>query len=504
MHSGDNMQKHSLKLISVLLSAMAVSACGGGDTKVKPFAPPPPPVNDVIVEPPAKPDILEALQNIEGLTVVEVAATQQDYRTLKIEMLQPTDHNDENSATFTQRMTLLFKDYDAPTVLVETGYTLFENQLDIYLLEPTQLTGANQLVVEHRFFLDSRPQNPDWSLLNIEQAAGDGHNIVQTFNVLFENVWMGTGVSKGGMTTIFHHYFHPEDFDAIIPYVAPISLGIRDPRYQAHLAQLGTDACRERLEGIQREGVDRVEAIVDINLAGFPNVNRELYRSAVLDTILGFSWGYWQYYGVEGCLEQIPAFIGDDNVLAQWFAADPTYTEQPYPEGELDPYSYQVLNELGGQSFYTGHVDDLLPEGYSQGQWTDTILARPWGEDPEFDASAMPAILEWLENDAPNVWAIYGAYDPWSGGIVSVDASNDSKVFVAPRASHGASIFDLEDDDRNDILTRLGALTDAPVLENAGLSFASPAFLSAPHRAYVQGLLNAQGHTHGRLLRDRN
>jgi len=67
----------------------------------------------------------------------------------------------------------------------------------------------------------------------------------------------------------------------------------------------------------------------------------------------------------------------------------------------------------------------------------------------------MPAVLDFLADEATDVLAIYGAWDPWSGGMIAVDEANGSKVFTAPETSHGALIADLEPADRTEALAML-------------------------------------------------
>lgn len=124
-------------------------------------------------------------------------------------------------------------------VLYSGGYGLsvFPSQY-----EPTALLGANQLSLEHRFFDFSWPASNDFTLLNIRQAAGDYHRIVQAFKPLYTRRWLTTGGSKGGMAAVYHRYFYPDDVDATVAYVAPNTHGLRDARFVRFLDQVGGEA----------------------------------------------------------------------------------------------------------------------------------------------------------------------------------------------------------------------------------------------------------------------
>ena len=88
--------------------------------------------------------------------------------------------------------------------------------------EPTRIVDGNQLRMEYRFFEPSRPADPDWpGQLTIWQAATDQHRIIQSFQDLYQENWITTGGSKGGMTATYHRHFYPKDVDGTVPYVAP-------------------------------------------------------------------------------------------------------------------------------------------------------------------------------------------------------------------------------------------------------------------------------------------
>jgi len=71
---------------------------------------------------------------------------------------------------------------------------------DNFELEPTRLLDANQIIVEHRFFDDSRPSPADWTKLTIAQQAADDHRTVVALAQIYTGAWVNTGISKGGMT----------------------------------------------------------------------------------------------------------------------------------------------------------------------------------------------------------------------------------------------------------------------------------------------------------------
>ena len=132
---------------------------------------------------------------------------------------QEIDHNDPSKGYFYQRAFLSHKGYDNPTAIITNGYGKPRNNIT----EVAELLEANQINVEHRYFLESSPDSLDYDYLNFEQITADLHKINQLFRKIYDGKWISTGISKGGTTTIFYRYFYPNDVDVSIPYVAPVN-----------------------------------------------------------------------------------------------------------------------------------------------------------------------------------------------------------------------------------------------------------------------------------------
>ncbi|MFW5878531.1 MAG: hypothetical protein ACOCVR_01825, partial [Myxococcota bacterium] len=120
------------------------------------------------VEPDEPPDVLDGLLLVPGLNVQEVPSDVQGTRAFLLELEQPEFHTGPSEQTFTQRMLLLHRHLDAPMVmnLIGYGFGAFGREpedLTFYLTEPAHLLGANQLLVEHRFFGESIPESPNWT-----------------------------------------------------------------------------------------------------------------------------------------------------------------------------------------------------------------------------------------------------------------------------------------------------------------------------------------------------
>ena len=201
-------------------------------------------------------DIADRIKAIPGVSSVTEAAAPAGYRFFKITFTQPVDHKDPSKGTFEQRLTLLHKDTSRPMVMYTGGYYVSQSPSRS---EPTQIVDGNQLSMEYRFFEPSRPSNPDWEKeLTIWQAATDQHRIIEAFKSVYDQHWITTGGSKGGMTATYHRRFYPDDVNGTVPYVAPNDVKDDKDAYNAWLAGVGSDqGCRDTLIGLERRVLGR-------------------------------------------------------------------------------------------------------------------------------------------------------------------------------------------------------------------------------------------------------
>ena len=397
-------------------------------------------------------DILDFLESVPGMTVREEPLDGgSDYRFFRLEYEQPADHDAPDGVTFRQRMTLLHADADAPLVLHTSGYYAYDEP---FLAELTYLVGGNQLHVEQRFFEPSRPEPADWSLLTIAQAAADHHRISEAMAPYYVGPWLATGASKGGMTSVYHRRFYPEDVTATVAYVAPISHGAPDDSYQPFFDQVGSEECRAALADYQREMLSRREAMVD-RMAAFGADNGITFErlagveGALEDSVIEFPWGFWQYADQANCADVPPTSATDDQLFA--FHAElgdlAFYGDQEIEE--YVPYFYQSETELGYPSLPTANIDDLLE---TQDLERDYL---PAGVTASYDPGAMDDIDAWVQSEGDRLLFVYGESDPWTAGAFDLGDATDSFLYVAPGLNHSASIADLTADDQAGALDAL-------------------------------------------------
>ena len=252
-----------------------------------------------------------------GLTVEERPAPA-PYRYFVMSYTQLVDHAQPERGTFQQRLTLLHRALDQPTILYTSGYAVSTTPSRS---EPTRLVDGNQISVEQRFFSPSRPNPTDWETLDIWQAASDHHRIVAALRPVYEGRWLSTGASKGGMASIYHRRFYPDDVDGTVAYVAPNDVvNAEDSAYTDFFQRAGTPECRAALTALEREALgprreELVARYVAAAAAGgwtFQTLQSpdRAFEMLVLDT----AWGFWQYHTAAEC-PRIPSASASTDAL---------------------------------------------------------------------------------------------------------------------------------------------------------------------------------------------
>ncbi len=385
-------------------------------------------------------DLVERLSAIPGLTIVSQSEPT-GYRFFVLTYRQPADHRHPGAGTYEQRLTLLHRSSDAPVVLYTNGYGLPATPRPSRT-EPAALLDANQISVEHRFFTPSRPTPADWSDLTIWQEATDEHRIVQAFKTIYDGKWIQTGASKGGMTSVYHRRFYPNDVDGVVAYVAPNDkINELDGAYDRFFATVGDAACRSALDNVQVEALKRrdqmvplVEADAAANGWTFARTIGTADRSFEM-TVLDAVWAFWQYSSVADCATVPPATATDAELYA-WIdgvAGWSFYTDQALEY--YWPYYYQAASQLGWPSLRFEHLRGLRkhPGLYS------AVSALPTELRVRHHPLGMIDVDLWVRTASQRMMFVYGENDPW-GAERFAPSRRDSHLYVAPGANHGANI----------------------------------------------------------------
>lgn len=395
------------------------------------------------------------LRGIPGMEVAQETGTASPgYRAFYLRYEQPIDHNNPALGTFKQAIVLHHRVKTAPMVLYTSGYSLFS------LDEMSELGAgmqANQISTEQRWFGESKPANAtpeQWQYVNIQQAAKDHHRIVQALKPFYSGKWLSTGHSKGGMTSIFHRRFFPDDVDVTGPYVAPISFAVGDPRYVPFLDQIGEEQCRKAIRTVQKNALEKFDELVPMARANF-DMNATFERSGGFESsleksILAVEWGFWQYQTAGDCAPFLSA--GTDassvyNIVSQYGGVG--ISDDQLMEGTFLPYYYQAITQLGLQSFSTTDFGALV-------KYEDKDLDyHPDGTMPAYERMSMDDVQAWVKSDAHQMLFIYGGSDPWTGGAYEIGTQSDVVKLTAPAMSHMAEIKSLTAADKELALAKI-------------------------------------------------
>ncbi|QDE67412.1 multidrug transporter [Myxococcus xanthus] len=424
---------------------------GGTEPPECPFGPPDggvsTPGDPTVVQDPTA-DILDRLRAIPGLTVAENpngVTVPAGHRFFVMEYDQPADHARPECQRFKQRLVLLHRSVTAPVVFYTSGYYV---SLTAGRRELTTLLAANQLSIEHRFFLPSRPEPADWSQLTIKQSADDFHRVAQAIKQIYSASWVSTGVSKGGETMVFYRRFHPEDVDATVAYVAPLVLGEdeRFPDFQATVGGPELAWCREQIHTFQRAVLNRRQEMVAL-LRNYA-VNQGLtysqlgFERALEHAVIETYFAFWQYSIPQYC-DAFPDDTASSEYMLDiidWAVGLATFSDNsnsgiaPYY-----PYYYQASLELGWPKPYEAHLGSLIQH---PGTNIAPVYSTP-GVPVVFRPQAMQDIEDWLVTHGQRVMFIYGDLDPWTAAAFPLGNAQDSFVFTVPGGNHGSTINQL-------------------------------------------------------------
>jgi hypothetical protein len=394
-------------------------------------------------------DIKDRILAIKGMSFIEEKKVD-GYRFFLLNYEQPVDHRNPKKGTFKQRISLLHKAEDRPTVFFTSGYDL---NPEPRRSEPTQMTDGNQVSMEYRFFSPSRPDPADWSKLDIWQAASDQHRIFKALNKIYGERWISTGGSKGGMTATYYRRFFPKDMDGTVAYVAPNDVNNdEDSAYYDFFEKVGSDKCRDRLNATQHEIFERRGEMVKklkelakkekytFKLAGSADKAFELVAQDLV-------WGFWQYHLEEEECDKVPSTKAKTQELWDW-ANEIGGWEAGADQGMLPytPYYYQAGTQMGSPDYESPLLDDVRK--YPGLNKPRTYVPR---DIPmKFDSEAMKDVDEWVRGNASQMLFVNGQNDPWSAEPFSVGkGTKDAHVYKAPGANHGASIALLNEKDKD-------------------------------------------------------
>ena len=399
------------------------------------------------------------LDSTEGITKVFPVEDDSLYtEAFEIYIQQPLDHNNVNGKYFNQKIYLSHINESLPMVIELDGYNVDEIRYN----ELSHLLKCNRIIVEHRYFGQSKPDTLDWKYLTVQQAAEDDHHIIQIFKGIYKNKWISTGISKGGQTTIFHRYFYPEDVDVSVPYVAPLCIAEEDPRIYSFLKSVGTEDCRNKMIAFQRELLKRENELLPLfkkdaeekKYTFSIGSDRMIYEYAVLE--YGFAFWQWQ----KSTCEEIPSPDTTNEALFEHFKLNAAYDYFSDEKIEsIAPFFFQAYSELGYYGYDITNFKDLLQEVKEP---TSKIFV-PKNSNPHFNCSLMGKINTWVQKHGNNMLFIYGGNDTWFAPSVQLTGETNAIKMVKKGGSHKTRIKSFDEKEKEIIYSTLEKWLDIKI-----------------------------------------
>ena len=351
----------------------------------------------------------------------------------ELQIRQPIDHNDDTKGHFYQRVFLSHKAYEAPTAMITNGYGRPSNRVT----EIARLTGANQINIEHRYFLESSPDTLDYDYLDFEQVTADLHHINQLFRQIYDGKWISSGISKGGTTTIMYRYFYPEDVDVSIPYVAPINHSAEDKRIYEFLDKVGTKECRSDIFDYQVVMLERADEMKSY-LKWFAKGQNLKFNYLNLDqayeyAILEYPFSFWQW-GAD--CAHIPSTDAQTDTLLQHFI-DIVGLEF-YSDASMEGFGshyFQSAEEMGYYGFEVEPFKKLLH--HLDVNSNPSAIFTPDKLPVKFDGTLTNKVFEWTQTTTLPFIYINGVNDTWSATAVPEVKRSESLWFFMKDKSHG-------------------------------------------------------------------
>ncbi len=394
--------------------------------------------------PPADPG--PALLGVPGVALEELPPDSGFVASYAITIRQPLDHTNPHAGVFDQRLILSHRRLDAPVVMITEGYALGRN----HVRELSNILGANELRVEHRYFGGSKPDSISWRYLTLEQAASDYHRIVDLFATVYTGRWLSAGWSKGGQTALVHRSLYSADVVATVAYDAPLNFALEDPRIDAFFDEVGDSVCRARLIDFQRLVLRDKEQVFPL-FRWYTRGRGYTYslgeEKAFEYIVLEYPFSFWQY--TKARCDEIPQEGASADEMLDHLRDVVSFSS--YSDHALDsPAMYQFCTELGYYGYVSTHVADML----SCTDYPNCAYA-PRDVECAYDPEPMQRLSDWLEKRGNNIIYLYGANDPWSAAAVGVSKQTNAVEYFLPGGNHYTFIDDFTGETREEIISIL-------------------------------------------------
>jgi hypothetical protein len=366
---------------------------------------------------------------------------------------QPLDHQHPEKGNFTQRAFLSHRGFKKTMVMTTEGYSADYADNAYFEEELAALLQSNQVVVEHRYFSQSRPEGQPWDYLTVENAAADHHHIITLLKKIYTGKWVTTGISKGGQTALYHRTFFPDDADATVAYVAPYNIAQEDPRELWFLKNVGDADTRNKITAFQQLVLKNRQEVVKLlqNQVTKRNLTWAMSPDSTLDyMVLEYPFSYWQWGHSSDKIPSANASARDIYMHLNAVVGLDNFSH-PGMDG-TEPFFYQAYTEIGYYGYDTTGVGNLL--SIKSGYISNQPLA-PKGVKYQFNPLTLQKVRDFIALKGNNIIYIYGGNDPWSASAALTTTATNALRVVVVGACHGVRISNMNAENRIRVMQRL-------------------------------------------------
>ena len=354
---------------------------------------------------------------------------------------QPVNHDQPDGDTFKQKVCILFRGYDRPTIMVTDGYLWrrFKDAEDLGIN-----LNANMVHVEHRNFGESYNKDAgQWKYETSAQVSADLHAVYQALKPIFKGKWMSTGTSKAGETSMDYAYYYPNDMDLAAAFCSPFNVSLNEKVYGNYLFN---EVSTEELRDLMKQNI----------------------RWALTDGEKGLYLLVCKTFKEESMPEpSFPEYVYNvfDTFFSVFQAMPPAMHKNTIEDIIKDEKSYvkaicDMITENRSPLLYTYFVDCAKEQGFPNDGYdyfadllegtsfkADDVLASLLKEEDRwllkhYDNSQRIDIREnFFVNSPLPLLFFYSHDDPWSGGQPDKLGPNAKKV-INPIGIHSPIIND--------------------------------------------------------------
>ena len=429
------MRKNLWMLTAILMIALSIVSCIDNHDNPVVYAP----LEQVLANKELFSDIKE---NPDTAAMMEKETGELNYLSqYSMTLLQPVNHDQPDGDKFKQKVCILFRGYDRPTIMVTEGYLWggFSDAVDI-----GKNLNANMVHVEHRNFGESYNQDKGkWEYETSAQASADLHTVYRALKPIFKGKWMSAGTSKSGETSIEYAYYYPNDMDLAAAFCSPIILSLADKRFGKYLFnEVSTEELRDKMKQNIRKALENgkeglyKQACKHYEEKQLPIPSFAEYVFNCFDTFFQF----FQYISPSRHQEKIGNIIENEEKLVS--AICTTINDNR----DTDTYTYFVdcAKEQGFPDPGYDYFADLLEGTGFKAEDGATALLKE--EDrwlvKYYDNSLRTNICEYFfVNSTKPLLLYYSKDDPWTAGQPEKTGPNVKKV-INPIGIHSSSIND--------------------------------------------------------------